>query len=970
MISEQDKFEKFNELLHAVYADASISPEERNRLKLLQLELGISEGDAAALEAKFTAVKDEKRVFSEDSFTQDALTEIIGTTIDLEATGEMSETGWKDLAKEIQKYSDKNFETARYLFLDKNNQIVRHVSVSSGQPSSTIIKPDDAFLLSLRNYAQENDCKVIFAHNHPSGYVEPSEADISLTQELENFFKENNGKNRFVGHIILDHGSFALYSPNKDKKWVSLIDNVFSSIEKMKENKPVQESEYGIIKTDSDLLLLRDKAREIDAGTQWNTEKWIPCFFATQNGVVKTLEHILVDTFHKETVLKDKIKKIGKNNNSDLLYLFPHTKQQFYLCEQFAQKSGMVQDVMYVAKDDTFEVSQYSNGRIFNALSFEDLEIKDTHTYPKETIESIIKAKQSKENKMEQENKIEEALPVWSINGEAFFESEIEESLKADVEELFRQYDSGEREKNLTLVGVKMYRVPTKDGKISLLVEFDSKNPENRWREDSLFNALNEEGIEFNGMKVDFNPITKEQSGTIEQYLKTLAGFENEEQLIKANAQKLEEKKIEETVAVQSKEDIKNDTEATIEKMPEVSLEEAQKEAVSLESLVESLSKQQKVLMEKLEKQELEIIRLKEENELLKNKEREIDSSQQVKEMGENTVVSKSETFVPSSFNIESAFVPGKKIPKFGMLNKEGELELHKGLYFKKFVENELDNSDHKVILEKIGKDGKVEEVEISERQYRNIIIAEEKLEFEKNSFAENSWDWQQAHERYNKNLMLDSNMFRTNTPENFIHNFRVACKMYANNHAEAMEMASELIETFTKNDRKVFEKNRKEFGEASYDELLRKEYEHAVKDRKMGDIPFNTDLSAQNKLLLDINQTFLQRPEGSQIENTSFKIGDTIKMNFSIKGIDGIKRKTPTTDFKIVKVTQNFKEDKALVYSEKAKCSYVIPYETLKEHCKKLDREQKREKSKNIKIENKTHKKYEFDAYARAFGR
>lgn len=871
MISEQDKFEKFNELLHAVYADASISPEERNRLKLLQLELGISEGDAAALEAKFTAVKDEKRIFSEDSFTQDTLTEIIGTTIDLEATGGMSETGWKDLVKEIQKYSDKNFETARYLFLDKNNQIVRHVSVSSGQPSSTIIKPDDAFLLSLRNYAQENDCKVIFAHNHPSGYVEPSEADISLTQELENFFKESNGKNRFSGHIILDHGSFALYSPNKDKKWVSLIDNVFSSIEKIKENKPIQESGYGIIKTDSDLLLLRDKAREIDAGTQWNTEKWIPCFFATQNGVVKTLEHILVDTFHKETVLKDKIKKIGKNNNSDLLYLFPHTKQQFYLCEQFAQKSGMVQDVMYVAKDDTFEVSQYSNGRIFNALSFEDLEIKDTHTYPKETIESIIKAKQSKENKMENENKIEEGK-----------ETEIKDEIT--IEE-----------------------VPD----VSLVAE-----------------------------AVEVQDVKEEQK-------------------------KEEESEIDKDFTVhESEEKIKYET------MPEVSLEEAQKEAVSLESLVESLSKQQKVLMEKLEKQELEIIRLKEENELLKNKEREIDSSQQVKEMGENTVVSKSETFVPSSFNIESAFVPGKKIPKFGMLNKEGELELHKGLSFKKFVENELDNSDHKVILEKIGKDGTVEEVEISERQYRNIIIAEERLEFEKNSYAENSWDWQQAHEKYNKNLMLDTNMFRTNTPENFIHNFRVACKMYAANHAEAMEMGSQLIETFTKNDRRVFEKNRKEFGEASYDELLRKEYEHAVKDRKMGDITFSTDLSVQNKVLQDINQTFLQRPEGSQIENTSFKIGDTVKMNFSIKGIDGIERKTPTTDFKIVKATQHFKEDKALVYSEKAKCSYVIPYETLKEHCKKIDREKKREKSKDIKIENKTHKKYEIDTYARAFGR
>ncbi len=152
---------------------------------------------------------------------------------------------------------------------------------------------------------------------------------------------------------------------------------------------------------------------------------------------------------------------------------------------------------------------------------------------------------QLREQEMELDDEPEEALPVWPINGEAFFESEIEESLKADVEELFRQYDSGETEKNLTLVGVKMYRDPTKDGKISLLVEFDSKNPENRWREDSLFNALNEEGIEFNGMKVDFNPITKEKSGTIEQYLKQLEDFGNEEEVIKENARKLEEKEIE-----------------------------------------------------------------------------------------------------------------------------------------------------------------------------------------------------------------------------------------------------------------------------------------------------------------------------------------------------------------------------------------------------------------------------------------
>ena len=152
---------------------------------------------------------------------------------------------------------------------------------------------------------------------------------------------------------------------------------------------------------------------------------------------------------------------------------------------------------------------------------------------------------QMREQEMEIDDEPEETFPAWSINGSTYLESEIEESLKADIEELFRQYDSGETEENLTLVGVKMYRDPAKDGKISLLVEFDSKNPENRWREDSLFNALNEEGIEFNGMKVDFNPITKDKSGTIEQYLKQLEGFENEEEVIRENALKLEEVEIE-----------------------------------------------------------------------------------------------------------------------------------------------------------------------------------------------------------------------------------------------------------------------------------------------------------------------------------------------------------------------------------------------------------------------------------------
>ena len=57
-------------------------------------------------------------------------------------------------------YSDKRYETARYLFV-KDGQIIRHLTVSTQTPSSTIIKPDDSFLYNLKNYAEQTDSKSI-----------------------------------------------------------------------------------------------------------------------------------------------------------------------------------------------------------------------------------------------------------------------------------------------------------------------------------------------------------------------------------------------------------------------------------------------------------------------------------------------------------------------------------------------------------------------------------------------------------------------------------------------------------------------------------------------------------------------------------------------------------------------------------------------------------------------------------------
>lgn len=123
-------------------------------------------------------------------------------------------------------------------------------------------------------------------------------------------------------------------------------------------------------------------------------------------------------------------------------------------------------------------------------------------------------------------NKVDEMLPFrnenqlsFNINNTIYTAEEIEKLLQEDIAVIFNGLDAGEIKENLILNKVKVYGNPETDEKIKLLIEFDSKDSENKWREDSLFEALSEEHITFNGKEVDVNPITPEKSGTIEEYL-------------------------------------------------------------------------------------------------------------------------------------------------------------------------------------------------------------------------------------------------------------------------------------------------------------------------------------------------------------------------------------------------------------------------------------------------------------------
>ncbi len=78
--------------------------------------------------------------------------------------------------------------------LDSKNRIMAQRIVTIGTATETIAHPRDIFREVLRSGA----VKVIVAHNHPSGSVDPSPEDIALTRQLLQ-------ASQFLSIPLLDH---------------------------------------------------------------------------------------------------------------------------------------------------------------------------------------------------------------------------------------------------------------------------------------------------------------------------------------------------------------------------------------------------------------------------------------------------------------------------------------------------------------------------------------------------------------------------------------------------------------------------------------------------------------------------------------------------------------------------------------------------------------------------------------------
>ena len=100
----------------------------------------------------------------------------------------------------IEKLRDQSSEVFGALLLDSQNRVIRYDHLFYGGLSSTSVYPREVVKHALKH----NAASVIFAHNHPSGIAEPSQADISLTKRLT--IALNTIDIRVLDHVIVGDG--------------------------------------------------------------------------------------------------------------------------------------------------------------------------------------------------------------------------------------------------------------------------------------------------------------------------------------------------------------------------------------------------------------------------------------------------------------------------------------------------------------------------------------------------------------------------------------------------------------------------------------------------------------------------------------------------------------------------------------------------------------------------------------------
>lgn len=92
------------------------------------------------------------------------------------------------------------------LFLDSRNRVIGFEEISHGTINNAFVHPREVVKKALHF----NAAAVILAHNHPSGHLEPSQADKNITRQLQSALDLVDIK--VIDHIIIGDGGYTSFA--------------------------------------------------------------------------------------------------------------------------------------------------------------------------------------------------------------------------------------------------------------------------------------------------------------------------------------------------------------------------------------------------------------------------------------------------------------------------------------------------------------------------------------------------------------------------------------------------------------------------------------------------------------------------------------------------------------------------------------------------------------------------------------
>ena len=110
------------------------------------------------------------------------------------------------------KLADEEREVFYLLFLNRNNEITGEQRIFTGGISATVIDPKLIFREAMLHLASG----LIVAHNHPSGNLTPSRADLNITRKLREAGKLIDMP--VLDHLIISHRGFYSFADEGQMK--------------------------------------------------------------------------------------------------------------------------------------------------------------------------------------------------------------------------------------------------------------------------------------------------------------------------------------------------------------------------------------------------------------------------------------------------------------------------------------------------------------------------------------------------------------------------------------------------------------------------------------------------------------------------------------------------------------------------------------------------------------------------------